>query len=174
MPLDQLQPDAAPEAPQTAQPDGNDPAAVIGWFPDALPQKVKAFLEAAKAMVVSDAGAALIDGVMGRASDMAAGVTMIVGKTVEKLQDKMGPLTDEEHDKVAFFITGWIVSSLQLKGAPGLDTPEGRQDLIGRVLQKLDASQGAPGGAAPMQGAPAPQEGPMVPRGTMPQLGGGP
>jgi len=162
--------DSPREESAESKPSGGDPAQAIGYIDPGVSPKVKTFLLAAKAAMLNEQGARMLKGIMGKSEDPAMGIAMIVGKTIEKLQDKLGPLNDQEHDQVAFHLTGWLVSSLQHMGMPGLDAPDGRQDLMGRALQALDqATQGpAPGAAPPPQGAPVP------PQGTMPQMQGGP
>lgn len=98
-------------------------------------------------------------GAVNHAGDIAKGVAPLIETMIQKLEEKLGPLTDDEHDKVAFFIAGWCVSSLQKAGAPGLDSPAGRQDLLGRILNQVDTMTQGDGGepqGQPMNGQPPP------------------
>lgn len=189
--LRQYQDDPAPdEAPDDAAPDQgggdrdhasvdpNDPSHMVGWIDPRLPAKVRVFLRACKVMVMSDAGEQAIKKAA-TASDYTKGLAYFIAKTIEQAQNKLGPLNDKEHDQVAFFLAGWIVSAMQGWGMPGLDDAGARQDLIGRILQQLDqlsgngqqGAQNAQGGppapgvpdagaeAAPPAGAPADEEG---------------
>ena len=159
----------AEESAESSQPDGGNPDQMVGYIPNDAPAKVRVYLKAAQAALLNDEGAKLLRKVLGSSADHVKGIALIVGKTIDKLETKLGPLTDQENDQVAFFITGWLVSSLQAMGMPGLDDAQGRQDLIGRVLQTLDASQGAPQGAGPPAAPPQPGpatgavEGPPMP-----------
>lgn len=180
--LPQVNEAPAEEAPpQAERPDGNDSSKMIGYIDPGLPPKVQTFLEAAKAGLLNAQGAVMLKKVLSQAGDHVKALAMLIEKTIQKLEDKLGPLEDQEHDQVAFFIAGWLVSSLQEMGMPGLDNAEGRQDLIGRVLQALDGmTKGDPNQPTPpaepgTQGALPPPVAPSAPGGgggTMPQLGG--
>jgi hypothetical protein len=168
-------------------PDGGNPDHMIGYIDPRLPTKVRVFLRAARMIIVSPVGLTAIKKAAANSSDHVQGLAYLVAKTLEKLQDRLGPLTDQEHDQVATFITGWIVSTLQKLKVPGLDDAGARQDLIGRILQALDrltggqGQQGAQdaqdGPAGPQQVPPGGPAGPAAPPaqddggGTLPQLG---
>jgi hypothetical protein len=186
-PPDDAQDPAAPDQgpPDTGgdqgAPNGNDPAQAIGYIDPSVSPKVKTFLLAAKQILISPQGADAIKGLLSQSKgDPATAIAMLVGKTIDKLQEKLGPLNDQEHDQVAVHLCGWIVSTLQHLGCPGLDTQQGRHDLLGRILQALDqATQGDPSqgdpNAPPDQGAPQgpPQAAQGPPAGPMGQFAGG-
>lgn len=177
---------APPDDQGAPQPDGGDPAQMIGYIDPRLPPKIRVFLKAAKGVLISEQGAALLKKVLASSGDHVTALAQLVEKTIQNLETRLGPLTDVEHDKVAMFLTGWIVSSLQHMGMPGLDKPAGRQDLIGRILQALDGltqdpqqqgqppgqpgQPGQPGAAPPPGGPPAPPQ--PGAGGTMPNLKG--
>lgn len=155
--------DGAPEDQDTRQqPDGGDPDQMIGYIdPNASP-KVKTYLLAAKQFMISPQGAMALKKLLATSKgDPAMPIAMLINTTIEKLQDKFGPLSDQEHDQVCAHIAGWIVSSLQKRGLPGLDDQGARQDLMGRILQASDRlTHGQPQGqdpnaaGGPQQGAP--------------------
>lgn len=142
--------------PQQKGPDPNNPDDMIGYIdPNASP-KVQTFLLAAKRILISGQGAQTIKGLLGQSQgDPVTPIAALVAQTIEKLQDKLGPLNDNEHDQVAMHMVGWVVSSLQKMGMPGLDDAGARQDLIGRIMQTMDGmtrgdSQGDHGQSQPM------------------------
>lgn len=145
----------------------NDNAQMIGYIEDGVSAKVKTYLLAAKSLVLNAQSAQTLKQLLAQGKDPAQTLALIIGKVIDALESNLGPLEQEEHDQVAFHIGGWLVSSLGEMGMPGLDAPEGRQDLLGRVLQALDGmtqeqGEGAgPQGAAPAgaQGAPMAQFG---------------
>lgn len=167
--------------PQQQAPDANNPEHMIGYIdPNASP-KVKTFLLAAKQVLISPQGGQIVKGLLSASKgDPSTPIAALIEKTIQKLEDKLGPLQDQEHDQVAIHIAGWIVSSLQHMGMPGLDDAGARQDLIGRIMQAVDqmtqgqgqqgpqdASQGPsqqgappgpPQGQAPPQGPPTPMQ----------------
>ena len=167
---DQDADDVARDDAGDAAPDGGNPDQMIGYIDPQLPAKVRVFLKAAKAALLNEQGSTMLRKVLGGAQDHTKALALIVGKTIDKLETRLGPLTDQENDQVAFFITGWLVSSLQKMGMPGLDDAGARQDLIGRVLKTLDSSGQQPAQGAPPPGPPQPQ--PDQGGGTLPQLGG--
>jgi hypothetical protein len=165
---------ASPEAQAPSEPDGSDPSQAIGYIPEQYPAKEKTYLAAAKAIILRPETADTIKGILSSAQDAPMALAVFIGKIVDRLETKLGPLTDDEHDRVCLVIAGWLTSSLQAMGMPGLDDPSGRQDLIGRILTKLD--QLTQGNGEPQQGAPdqepqqPEQEPPAAP---MDQFGGG-
>lgn len=168
---------APPDDQQPAMPDGNDPAQMVGFIDPRLPAKVRVFLKAAKKGGFLDADR--LKKILASSADHVTSLAQYIEKTIQMCETRLGPLTDEEHDKVAMFLAGWLASGLQAAGMPGLDKPEGRQDLIGRILHALDGmtqeQQGAPDaqGAPPPPGADAGAPPPPAPGGgTMPQLQG--
>lgn len=156
---------AAPTAPSDSDgdessKDGGDPKQAIGFIPAGATPKVKTFLLAAKQFLIDADGAAdRFRAWLGKSKDHVQAIALLVAKTVDNLEKKLGPLTDQEHDQVSLVITGWLVSSLQHMGMPGLDTEQGRHDLIGRILQTIDK--------ATQRGSPAPGG---APQGTLPQM----
>lgn len=154
-------------------PNGNDPKAMIGYIEPNAPPKIRTYLLAAKGALITPQGAQMIKRLLASSKgDPARPIALLIGKTIEQLQTKLGPLTDSEHDQVAIHIAGWIVSSLQQLGMPGLDKPAARQDLIGRIMQQLDAMTQAPPGQQD-QGPPqaGPPQGPPQPAGPPPPMG---
>jgi hypothetical protein len=126
--------------------DGGNPAHAIGWIPSNASPKVKTFLLAAKQFLINSPGASdRLKKLLGSSKDHVTALAMLVGHTIQSLEQKLGPLSDPEQQQVSMVITGWLVSSLQALGMPGLDTPQGRHDLMGRVLQKLDAMSSGQG-----------------------------
>lgn len=157
-------------------PDGNNPEQMIGWIPEEYPAKQKTYLAAAKQIVLREETASAIKQIISSATDPAMGLAVFIGKLVDKLETKLGPLTDDEHDHVCLVIAGWLVSSLQAMGMPGLEDAGARQDLIGRILQALDGmtqgQSGDEGGAG--QAAPgAPEQATQEQAAPMDQFGGG-
>lgn len=184
VPDDQAPPDQGGQ--DTQPPDGGDPDQMIGYIdPNASP-KVKTYLLAAKQFLISPQGAMALKKLLATSKgDPAMPIAMLINTTIEKLQDKFGPLSDQEHDQVCAHIAGWIVSSLQKMGLPGLDDQGARQDLMGRILQASDQlTQGQPQGqdpsaaGGPQQGAPqqppdnSGAAGPPAPMGQFAQQGG--
>lgn len=159
--------------------DGGDPKQMIGWVPSGFPAKLRVYLKMARAALISPMGSAMLKKCL-QAGDHVKGLAYLIAKTMQQLEQKFGPLQDQEYDKVAMVIAGWLVSSLQEMGMPGLDDAGARQDLMGRILQQLDAltghgGQGGAQGAQPQGGQPAPGQTPGVgapESGTMPQMGG--
>ena len=146
--------------------DGGNPKQAIGYIPPNATPKVKTYLLAAKKfLITSDGAAERFRAFLGKTKDHVAALAMLVTKTIDNLEQQLGPLSDTEHDQVSLIITGWLVSSLQHMGMPGLDTEQGRHDLIGRVLQQVDQMTNK-GGQAP----PQPDQG----GGTLPQMQPGP
>jgi hypothetical protein len=149
------------------QPDGNDPSQMIGYIdPNATP-KVKTYLTAAKAIVVNPQTADILKKMLTQGQDPAMTLATFIGKTIDTLETKLGPLEQQEHDQVAVHIAGWLVSSLQHMGMPGLDDQGARHDLLGRILQALDQLTG--GDQPQDQGAPQqPPDGavPSAPQGS--------
>jgi hypothetical protein len=143
------------------QPDGGNPDHMIGYIDPNVSAKVKTYLLAAQHVVLNQQTAGVIKKLLASGTDPAMSLATFIGKTIDALETKLGPLEDNEHDQVAVHIAGWLVSSLQKMGMPGLDQPEGRQDLIGRILQALDGltkgDQGAPEEQSPPEAAPEQQ-----------------
>jgi hypothetical protein len=184
----QASPDMDNEQQQAPQPegdptDGGDPKQMIGWVPQGLPAKLRVYLKMARMAVVSAAGGQMIQTLLHQSPDHVKAMAMFIAKTMQSLESKLGPLADDEYDKVAAIISGWIVSTLQSMGMPGLDDAGGRHDLIGRIMQTVDGltghgqggqpAQGQPPGQPPQGGAgqPPPQPGATNGAGTMPQMG---
>lgn len=157
------------------QPDPNKPEDMIGYIdPNASP-KVKTFLLAAKQILISPMGAQTVKGLLSQSKgDPSMPIATLIEKTIQKLEDKFGPLQDPEHDQVAMHMAGWIVSSLQHMGMPGLDDAGARQDLIGRIMQALDQmTQGQDEGTPQDQGEDAQMGAPQGPPQPMQQFAGG-
>lgn len=176
-------PPQAPQPPPLNHPDPNHPANhldggnpehMIGYIDPGLPPKIRAYLEAAKSIVLTGPGGQTVRGLLSQTqTGLEKPIAAFVEKVVQKIEDKLGPLEDQEHDQVCFFIVGWIVSSLQAAKVPGLNTQAGRHDLIGRIMQAIDAMtqgqgqppqgpNGAPPGGPPQgppQGGPPPGAG---------------
>jgi len=155
-----------------AQPDGGNPEQMIGYIPEEYPAKEKTYLAAAKHVLLNEQTAGMIKQLLGAGKDPAQTLAMLIGKTVDSIETKLGPLTDDEHDRVCLVIAGWLASTLQQMGMPGMDDAGARQDFMGRVLQQLDSmTQGEGQGeqAQDPQQAPPPdaQQPPMG------QFGGG-
>jgi hypothetical protein len=179
--------DADPDDSGGDQPDGGNPDHMIGYIDPRLPAKVRVFLRAIRLVLLTPTGERALKKAVG-SENPPEGIAMLVGKSIESAQNHLGPLNDQEHDQVAMFVTGWLVSSLQKMGMPGLEDAGGRHDLIGRVLQALDKmtggqQQGPPDGAQDAQGGPPGPPptpggpgGPAAPPddqgGTLSQLGG--
>lgn len=166
-------------------PDGSNPKDMIGYIEPGCSPKIKTYLLAAKAVLLTPQGAQMLRRLLASSKgDPSRPIALLIGKTLEGLQTKLGPLTDTEHDQVGIHIAGWMVSSLQQMGMPGLNTPAGRHDLIGRIMQMLDSmtkappgQQGPPQQGPPQQGAPLPPQAPPAPQGPpapMGQFAGGP
>ena len=151
----QPMPEQAPE--QGSSPDGGDPTAMVGYIPEEYPAKIKTYLAAARKVYLRDETAAMIRKMLGAANDPAHALALFVGKIIDSLETKLGPLTDDEHDKVALIICGWLASTMQAMGMPGMDSPEGRQDFMGRILNQLDSMQQE----QPQEGAEDAQQPPM-------------
>jgi hypothetical protein len=171
LPMQAPPPQGPPQGPKA--PDGNSPDQMIGYIdPNASP-KVKTYLLTAKQFLLNAQGAQFVKSLLKTAKgDPSTAIAMFIGKLLEKLQDKLGPLEQQEHDQVAMHLAGWIVSSLQKMGMPGLDDAGARQDLIGRILQALDGMTGAnqpQGQHSPQQGPP--QQGPPTGAPQPPQAG---
>lgn len=142
--------------------------------PNASP-KVKTFLLAAQHIVLNPQTADILKQLLSQGQDPAQTLAAFIGKTMDGIETRLGPLQDQEHDQVAVHIAGWLVSSLQEMGMPGLDTPAGRQDLIGRILQALDGMTQGQQSAAPQgdQNTPqGPTQDQQPPPGPMAQFGG--
>lgn len=140
-------------APEQAQPDGGNPEQMIGYIPEEYPAKEKTYLAAAKTVLLNEQTAGMIKQLLGAGKDPAQTLAMLIGKTVDSIETKLGPLTDDEHDRVCLVIAGWLASTLQQMGMPGMDDAGARQDFMGRVMQQLDGMM--QGGD---QGAPADQQ----------------
>lgn len=164
--------DAPPEDSQGSAPDGGDPSQAIGYIPDEYPAKEKTYLLAAKKVILNEQTAKVIRQLLSSSNDAATALAAFIGKTVDAIETKLGPLTDEEHDRVCLVIAGWLASSLQAMGMPGMDSPEGRQDLMGRVLKRLDSmtqGQGQEGAGEPPAGQREPEPG-AQPQGAAPPM----
>ncbi len=151
-----------PQEPQ--QPDGGDPNVAIGFIPDEYSAKEKTFLTAAKAVLLNDQTAGIIRQMLGQGGDATKTLALLLAQTVDKLETKLGPLNDDEHDRVCLVLAGWMASTMQAMGMPGMDDPGGRQDFMGRVLTQLDSmTQG--GGEQGEQPAPEqpPEQAPIRP-----------
>lgn len=163
--------------PQQQPPDANKPEDMIGYIdPNASP-KVKTFLLAAKQILISPMGAQTVKGLLSQSKgDPSMPIATLIEKTIQKLEDKLGPLQDPEHDQVALHIAGWITSSLQHMHMPGLDDAGARQDLIGRIMQALDQMTQGQGQQSAPQGPPQAQQPPPDQGGAPMQqfAGGGP
>jgi hypothetical protein len=80
--------------PQGAKaPDGNSPDQMIGYIdPNASP-KVKTYLLTAKQFLLNAQGAQFVKSLLKTAKgDPSTAIAMFIGKLLEKLQDKLGPL----------------------------------------------------------------------------------
>ena len=143
------------------QPNGGNPDQMIGYIPDQASAKVKTYLLTAKAVILNPQTASILKQMLAGGNDMAMTLATFVGKTIDSIETKLGPLTPQEHDQVALIVTGWLVSSLQKMGAPGLEDQGARHDLLGRILQALDQltqgdQQQDPNAPTPDQGAAPP------------------
>lgn len=140
-----------------------NPDEAIGYVDPNVSPKVKTYLMAAQHVVLNEQTAATLKQLLSSGNDPAMSLAAMVGKIIDALETKLGPLEQEEHDQVAVHIVGWLVSSLQKMGMPGLDSDQGRHDLLGRILQSLDQlSQGQPDQGQPdqqPQQQPPPQQG---------------
>lgn len=174
-----MPPQGPPQKGPPKQPNPNKPEDMIGYIEPGTSPKVKTFLLAAKQILISPQGAQIVKGLLSKSNgDPSMPIAALIEKTIQKLEDKLGPLEDQEHDQVALHIAGWIVSSLQHMGMPGLTDAGARQDLIGRIMQALDQmtqgqGQQQQGQQGPPQQAQQPQQPPQGPPGQPPQ-GGGP
>jgi hypothetical protein len=70
---------------------------------------------------------------------------------------------------VVVVIAGWLASTLQQMGMPGMDDAGARQDFMGRVLTQLDGMQQG-GGEQQPEAAPDPAQQQQAP--PMAQFGG--
>lgn len=185
-------PDDQQGADPTAKVDGGDPKHMVGWIDPRLPAKVRVFLKAAAQFIIRtpspEAANLRLKKVLRSAGDHIKALAYYTEKVIQQLENKLGPLSDKEHDQVAFFIVGWLVSTMQAWGMPGLDDANARQHMIGQILQALDGMTKAPPGqqdpnappadpaaadAPPVPGAPQPPPGVPAPQGgTLPQLAG--
>ncbi len=159
--------DAAP-----AQPDGGNPEQMIGYIPEEYPAKERTYLAAAKSVLLNEQTAGMLKQMLSQGNDPTMTLAALIGKTVDAIETKLGPLTDDEHDRVCLVIAGWLASTLQQMGMPGMDDAGARQDFMGRVLQQLDSMTQGGGDQGPpqdQQQAPPPdaQQPPMG------QFGGG-
>lgn len=153
-------------APEQAQPDGGNPEQMIGYIPEEYPAKEKTYLAAAKSVLLNEQTAGMLKQMLSQGNDPTMTLAALIGKTVDAIETKLGPLTDDEHDRVCLVISGWLASTLQQMGMPGMDDAGARQDFMGRVMQQLDSmTQGEGGEQAPtgQQQAPPPdaQQPPM-------------
>ena len=159
-PMDAPMDQGAPE-----QPDGGNPEQMIGYIPEEYPAKDKTYLAAAKTVLLNEQTAGLLKQMLSQGNDPTVTLAALIGKTVDAIETKLGPLTDDEHDRVCLVIAGWLASTLQQMGMPGMDDAGARQDFMGRVLQQLDSMQQGDGGHPPadQQQAPPPdaQQPPM-------------
>lgn len=151
-----------------AQPDGGDPSQMIGYIPDEYPAKDKTYLAAAKAVLLNEQTAGTLKQMLAAGKDPAQTLALLIGKTIDSIETKLGPLTDEEHDRVCLVIAGWMASTLQQMGMPGMDDAGARQDFMGRVLTQLDGMQQG-GGEQQPEAAPDPAQQQAPP---MAQFGG--
>jgi hypothetical protein len=167
-------PEAMPDQGAPEQPDGGNPDVMIGYIPEEYPAKEKTYLAAARKVIVNDQTAGILKQMLASGNDPAMTLAAFIGKTVDALETKLGPLNDDEHDRVCLVIAGWMASTLQKMGMPGMDDAGARQDFMGRVLQQLDGlNSGQPQGQQEAQEAP--QSAPEAPPGPMQQFArGGP
>lgn len=169
--IDEAMPmDAAPD--QGGQPDGGNPEQMIGYIPEEYPAKEKTYLAAAKQIILRPETAQTIKGLLSRSNDAVMPIAAFIGKIVDKLETKLGPLQDDEHDRVCLVIAGWMASTMQSLGMPGMDDAGARQDFIGRVLTQLDQMQQGEGQGQAEGQQEAPQQGEPEPAAPMQQFGG--
>lgn len=135
----------------------DDPDQAIGYIDPGVSQKVKTYLMAAQPVVLNEQTAQALKQLLSQGNDPAMAIATLIGKIIDSLETKLGPLEQQEHDQVAVHIAGWIVSSLQKMGMPGLDQQDGRHDMLGRILQALDQLTGGQG-QSPDQGQPPQQD----------------
>lgn len=139
-----------------AEPDGGNPDQMIGYIPEQYPAKDKTYLAAARAVLLNDQTATLLKKMLATSKDPTVTLAALLGKTVDAIETKLGPLTDDEHDRVCLVIAGWLASTMQKLGMPGLDDAGARQDFMGRILQNLSGgAQGEPAAAPGPEQAPA-------------------
>jgi len=138
------------------------PQDAIGYIGPNLPPNVQQFLEVARKVVINGQTAAVLKKMLASAKDVKQTIAAFVGKTIESLQNKLGPLDDQSYKLVATYIVGWIVATLAKMGMPGLDSNAGKRDLTVQITQLLvQMQQGQGQGAAPATPGAPPQAAPV-------------
>jgi len=162
------------EAPTEEAAEPVDPTSMMAgadFVPPDISDDAREFVTRCREMIYSEKFLPVVQQALTGANDLASGVAPVILQLITAAEDKMGPLSDEDFQKVAQSLAGTLVGLAKMMGDPDAeDIPSAVQEVMAQVsdmTSEENATAQAPdGGMPPAPAEPAP---PQTMAGMMPQ-----